>query len=365
MEPAPGRKASQERACIEKELAQKNPFAVLSFLAWDHPWNGNMYGQRRDIERAADLMREAGVGFVRVDFYWQDIEPARGDFRFGRYDAIVDTLRSRGINVLGILHYSADWASSCGAWNCAPRDNADFTSYATAVMTRYKGKVGYWEVWNEPDSRIYWEPQDGLQRYVTLLKDVYIAAKRVDPGIKILNGGLAGGLAAVNRLYDAGAGGYFDIMNIHVFEAPVHKGAIHAVCAYARLTHRVMTRKGDGDKKIWITEIGCPGVPFGTTKSAKLKNWWAGRNPSEKDQALWVRSVYTEVLKDPHVERVFWAFFQDTRNHWNDGTDYFGLVRKDFSRKPAFFSFRKLHRAWRAQTRAQARRQWKQSCVRR
>lgn len=326
----------------QREMNLSNPFGVLSFLAWDHQWNGGMYGSREDLEKAVALMREVGVGFVRVDFYWQDIEPRQGSFVFDRYDMVVDVVLKNGINILGILHYSADWASSCGAWNCAPRDNAEFVSYAARVMERYKGRIGYWEIWNEPDSRVYWEPQDGLKRYVGLLKDVYACAKRIDPDIKILNGGLAGGLSAVNRLYDAGAKGYFDIMNIHVFEAPVHPGAIKAAAAYARQTHKVMMRKGDGRKKIWITEIGCPGVPA----SVKLKNWWAGRNPGERDQALWVKSVYTELLKDPHVERVFWAFFQDTKNHWNDGTDYFGLIRKDFSRKPAYFMFRKLYRSW-------------------
>lgn len=106
-------------------------------------------------------MQEAGVGWVRVDFLWGDIEPQEGNFDFAKYDSIVELLRSKGIHILGILHYSADWASGCGQWNCRPKDNKVFVNYASKVIQRYKAQVKYWEVWNEPDSATYWKEQDG------------------------------------------------------------------------------------------------------------------------------------------------------------------------------------------------------------
>lgn len=106
------------------------------------------------------------------------------------------------INILGILNYSTDWASGRG-WNYPPEDNKLFVDYALKVVNRYKDKIKYWEVWNEPDSHTYWAKQDGLKSYCVLLKDVYIALKKLDPECKILNGGLANGMLSVNRLYAA------------------------------------------------------------------------------------------------------------------------------------------------------------------
>ena len=146
-----------------------------------------------------------------MDFLWQDIEPEEGNFKFDKYDQIVELLAKNNIHILGILNYSVGWAALCGEWNCPPKDNALFVKYATKVIGRYKEKVKHWEVWNEPDSQVYWSKQDGLKSYCALLKDVYIAAKKVDPDCKILNGGLANGLAYVNKLYDNGAKDYFDI----------------------------------------------------------------------------------------------------------------------------------------------------------
>jgi len=210
-------------------------------------------------------------------------------------------------------------------------------NYAVTVATRYKDRIKYWEVWNEPDSGTYWSQQDGLKSYVALLKEVYTALKQTVPDCQILNGGLANGLASVNHLYDQGAKDYFDILNIHIFESPLHSGAVKRITAYPKLAYKVMFRNGDSQKKIWITEIGCPGVE----RKMEVNPWWMGENPDEQQQAEWVSLIFAELTQDKNIEKIFWAFFRDCQGHWNNGVDYFGLVRWDFSKKPAFFAFRK------------------------
>jgi len=328
---------------IKKErLNMNNPFGVLEFLHWDHPWNKHKYGQVKDLKRVVKLMNEAHVGWVRMDFLWDDIEGKKDEFNFSKYDRIVNLLSENNINILGILDYSSNWAAADGIWNSPPKENKLFINFASCVISRYKEKIKYWEVWNEPDSGTYWDMQDGLKSYCQLLKEVYIAAKKIDPDCKILNGGLANGLASVNHLYDNGCKDYCDILNIHAFETPLNSTPIKSVTAYAKLAYKVMSRNGDSEKKIWITEIGCPGVK----KGLNVNNWWMGKNPSEEEQAGWLRLVYSELLKDKHVEKVFWAFFRDTKNHWDNGVDYFGVVRWDFSKKPAFRAYKNSFTAW-------------------
>ena len=331
----------KDMACLD-ESNLNNPFGVLEFLHWNHVWNNYKYPCSRDLEKTISMMQEAGVGWIRLDFLWGDIEPKEGNFDFAKYDCIVELLRSKGIHILGILHYSTDWASACGQWNCPPKDNKVFVNYASKVIERYKGQIKHWELWNEPDSSIYWKEQDGLKSYCVLLKEVYIAAKQIDPECKILNGGIANGISSINNLYDNGAKGYFDILNIHFFDTPLRPVGIKAVASYPRLAYKIMQRNGDGDKKIWVTEIGCPGVKM----VLDVDNWWMGNNPTERQQAEWVKKVYTELLKDAHVEKIFWAFFRDTKGHWKNGVDYFGLIRWDYSRKPAFRAYQECYQEW-------------------
>jgi hypothetical protein len=326
----------------DRNVNMQSPFGVLEFLHWNHAWNNYKYPGKKELDSVVDLMKEAHVGWVRMDFLWGEIESEQGKFNFDKYDYIVDLLSKNDINILGLLDYSADWASSCGKWNCPPVDNKSFVNYAVKIASRYKARIKYWEIWNEPDSSTYWQMQDGLKSYSVLLKDVYIAMKEVDPDCKILNGGLAKGISSVNHLYDNGAGEYFDILNIHVFKSPLNLQAIKGITAYLGLVDKIMKRNGDTHKKIWITEIGCPGVK----KGLKVKNSWMGQNPDETVQAEWLKQVFTELIKEETVEKIFWAFFRDCRGHWNNGIDYFGLVRWDFSKKPAFWAYEECFKNW-------------------
>jgi hypothetical protein len=321
-----------------KDRTEDNPFGVLEFLHWNHPWNNYKYASRQDLEKAAALIKEAGIGFVRLDFLWEDIEPEQGKFALAKYDQIVEVLVEHRLAILGLLNYSAPWAASEGTWNSPPGDTQTFVNYAVKVIGRYKDKVKYWEVWNEPDSPTYWAKQDGLESYCALLKEVYLAAKKIDPDCRILNGGLANGLSSVNRLYDQGAKDYFDILNIHYFAQPLSAGAISQVTAFPRLVRKVMERNGDQDKEIWLTEIGCPGVK----KELAVANWWLGENPDEQQQAEWLKEAFTQLLKEKTVEKIFWAFLRDCHNHWGNGIDYFGLLRWNFSCKPAFRAYKQI-----------------------
>jgi len=319
-----------------------NPFGALEFLHWSHPWNKYKYSCREDRLKIIKLMKEAHVGWLRMDFLWEDIEPRQGEFDFIKYDEIVNLVSENNINILGILDYTASWATGTSQWNDPPGENKFFVDYAVKVVERYKDRIKYWEVWNEPDSSTYLTKQDGLKTYCALLKEVYIALKKTDPECKILNGGLANGPASINNLYSNGAKDYFDILNIHYFENPLNPQAIKAVIAYPALAQKIMLRNGDADKEIWVTEIGCPGVKSGS----KVKNWWMGRNPNERQQAKWLAKVYKGLLKDKRVKRVFWAFFRDCNEHWHNGIDYLGLVRWDYSKKPAFYTFQKYFINW-------------------
>ncbi len=62
---------------------------------------------------------------------------------------------------------------------------------------------------------------------------------------------------------------------------------------------------------------------------------------------MWVRKFYTKILPGlPDCEKAFWAFFRDTKDHFRNDIDYFGLVRWDFSRKPAFTAYKEAAEWW-------------------
>ena len=312
----------------------QSPFGVLEFLSWDHDWNGHHY-TRDKAQRAVKLMREAGVGMVRMDFLWDDVQPAKDRWNFDKYDYLVDLLTKNNIKILALLDYTAGWAGD--DWNSAPNPDL-YTEYAKAVVHRYKNKIRYWEIWNEPNYPVYWVPQDHMETYTKLLKKVYPVLKAEDPTAVIVLGGLAANAAlSLAEIYHWGGKDFFDVVNFHPFKNPLDHDAIKKMRADYDLVRRAMSENHDEKKPIWLTELGCPG----TRASKETQDWWLGRNPDENEQAEWVEKIYREPLSWPGVEKVFWAFFRDTPDHFLSGTDYFGLVREDFSKKPAFEAYRR------------------------
>ncbi len=101
---------------------------------------------------------------------------------------------------------------------------------------------------------------------------------------------------------------------------------------------RAMETYQDADKPIWFTEVGCPGME----DPQASKNWWLGANPDQQVQANWITTVYTEALQWKNVKKIFWCFFRDTQDHFACGSDYDGLVRHDFSKKPSFEAYKAL-----------------------
>jgi hypothetical protein len=311
-----------------------SPFGVLDFLAWDTDKFGRHY-RGDDAEKSVRLMRDAGVGFVRFDFLWEDIEPIQGQFSFDKYDRLVDLLFKNGIKVQALLAYNPSWSS--GPWNRAP-DTVRYGQYANAVVSHFKDRVRHWQIWHEPDSPSFWPPQDQMQRYAALLKHVYPLLKSTDPTCVIHLGGLARSLpGALKHVYERGARDFFDVVNIHPFANPLTPDALHALQFLYQAIRRVMEQHQDVSKPVWFTEIGCPGVPEGTTAA----NWWLGKNPSESEQASWVSTVYGELPRWEGVEKIFWCFFRETVAHFKSGSDYDGLIRNDFSKKPAFEAYRR------------------------
>lgn len=277
-------------------------------------------------------MGEAGVGWVRSDFAWPDFQAEADTFEFGPYDRLVESVTDAGLKLLATLTYTP---ACLGAWNQAPEPES-YARWTRQVVRRYKGTVQHWEVWHEPDSVRFWTPQDHMQAYVTLLKQTYTAIKKEDDTAVVHLGGLGQALPkSLKEVYALGGIHSFDVVNAHPFVHPLMPDAIGGLRYFYESIYRVMKENGDTLKPLWLTSIGCPGIKA----PQQVPDWWLGKNPSEAQQAEWVRTLYEKVLLWPGVTKIFWSFFRDTENVFGNGTDYSGLIRKDFSKKPAFEAY--------------------------
>ena len=63
-----------------------------------------MWESDADLRRDLDEMVAVGAQWVRLDFNWSAIEPAKGSFSWSNTDRVLDAVTARGLKVVAILH---------------------------------------------------------------------------------------------------------------------------------------------------------------------------------------------------------------------------------------------------------------------
>ncbi|HEX2911836.1 MAG TPA: O-antigen ligase family protein [Chloroflexia bacterium] len=369
--------------------AQLGPhtIGVNSFLQFDQP-------DSPDIDRTLDMIQAGGFGYIRQILPWNQVEPARGEFHWEKFDAIVEKASQRGIQVLFRLDQPPAWSRLQAMENMTveqkqlgsgPPDNLeDYYNFVAQVAQRYKGRVKYYQVWNEPNLESEWNHrQVEPERYVELLKGAYQRIKAVDPQAQVLAAPLAptnagspnmNDLVYLDRMYKAGAGNYFDILSVQVYglgyspdfrwlqpelsaeaikKIDLTKPATYSDMDLKRINfnrpesvHEVMIRNGDGAKPAWVSEYGWVSVP--SQWSADYKNTW-GESVDEATQAKYLVQGIERIRKEwPWVGVInVWFFRPDQNLQENPAnpTNYFSIVRSDYSPRPAYTELQKYNSA--------------------
>jgi len=202
-------------------------------------------------------MREAGIRGVRTDFLWGGVEPNPGEWHFESLDRTLDEAEKNGVAVFPVLLYSAPWAKPAV-------DHLDeWCNYVKTTVTRYKNRVRTWEIWNEENLEGFWTRKPSGEEYTKLLKASYETIKAVDPDFTVIFGGLAGvPLDYIEEAFKAGAGNYFDVMNIHPYRVGFFSTAAgDQLLEDIAAVRNLMEKYHCSDKPVWITEMGWATLP--------------------------------------------------------------------------------------------------------
>jgi polysaccharide biosynthesis protein PslG len=318
--------------------------------------------------RVLDQVAELGASVVRIDVPWDWLEwTAPGvegwdDEENHRLDAFVDAAQERDLQVLAVVQDTPCWASGdptkvCSPadmrynWRAPPADPGDFATFLTRVVSRYRGRIQYWEIWNEPNLPHFWTHPDPVA-YTRLLQAAYPAIKAADPLATVLAGALAPvdpgedgypTLAFVDAMYAAGAKGSFDALSFHPYSdgSPLTQAgrtaAIHHFALSVPALHERMLRAGDAHP-IWLTEAGWASVPADGRQCPA-----AGGLTSEVDQARFVAAEERAVRGWGFVDGLIWYELFDRGGGMScDPEDHFGLLYHDLSPKPAATSLEQI-----------------------
>lgn len=230
------------------------PMAVLAEPIEPYGVCAHLHRVTNPAERADEcrLIASAGIKSVRFDMEWWRIQKKPGaQFDFSHYDAVIGDAEAQGLQVLPIIHDLPKWAEP--VWEHLD----EWGAFVEAVVTHYGNRLHEIEIWNEESHRHFWKYEPSPENYAKTLKTAYEAAKRANPSVRVLFGGTAGvPLEFIENVYKAGAGPFFDAMNIHPYNHPRQpEGHLDAKIEAVRA---IMAKYGDGGKPLVITELGWP-----------------------------------------------------------------------------------------------------------
>jgi len=324
---------------------------------------------------AVNMAADAGYRFLRQEFAWEDIEiHAKGDFEdrrheparsaWDKYDHIVDLAEQNGMELIVRLSNPPGWTRAQGEGEhnvdtFAPPDQVqDFADFVTAVVDRYKRRVKYYQLWNEPNIYPEWgSAAINPEAYVELLKAGATAARAADPNVVIIAGALAStinlqpgdpppanslnDLLFLQRMYDAGAAPYFDVMAMQgygLYSGPTDHRMHPRVINIGRnqFVRDLMVKNGDANKPIWIAEMNWNAAPDDVDPRY-------GRVTPEQ-QARYLPLAYQRIIDEwPWVGVANTWYLKRATDAWELNRQpeaYFRLLAPNFAPQPVYTSMK-------------------------
>ena len=223
--------------------------------------------------------------------HWYQVEPAKNRWDWTILDREVQLAEQHHVDLEIPFGETPDWAEAPHPKTISGHevigDVADLDDWRTFIRTqaeRYKGRISYYEIWNEPDlpkSQLIGSPE----RMLTLAREAYTVLKQVDPNIKVISPSPVNpnGLDWLDRYLGLGGGKYADIIGYHFYVRTRPEAMLDLILP----AKEIMQKHGVGDKPLWNTESGWIRSPRtdkidpvrqapGWAARAYLLNWAAG-----------------------------------------------------------------------------------------
>ncbi|NIA14439.1 MAG: hypothetical protein GWP08_10175 [Nitrospiraceae bacterium] len=282
------------------------------------------------------LLDSLGVSLMRVDFHWRGVQPAPGTWTWDRWDGYMDAAERNGTRVLALLVFDNDAvetseAGKAGGKYIAPEDVPLFLEYVKRIVSRYRGRVYAWEIWNEPDQRPrFWDgPMD---EFYDLARQTAAAVRQVAPDVRLVGTAMASPFGAIvpkdaiQGLHESGALKMVDHPSLHVYLS----NPIDYYNVYARVI--AAARKHGHPGSHWITELGDPdGGAYPWRASSEL---------------LADHVIKSHVIATSYgIEMLVWYCLRDStlksqRAKPGESEYFFGLLGPDDQWKPAAYAYR-------------------------
>jgi hypothetical protein len=250
---------------------------------------------------------------------WADLEPAPNVYKFARLDARVATALARHAKITLVLGSTPAWAATdpnslSSAWlptgsSSPPRLMTDWVNYVRTVVTRYRGRIDSYQIWNEASLPQFWRSTP--YNLVQLTTAAYHVIKSVDRAAKVVSTPMLprqktwstwskAYLKALRKV-----GWPVDVFAIHSYQRDKRSTPAGRVFSIRRMK-RVLASSHAPHRPIWDTEGNYTSNSYAKYKITGTRS------------AVWVARAYLDSLR-LGVSRTYWYA-------WNEPVGHLGIT---------------------------------------
>jgi len=333
-------------------------FVLLIFAApaaADVGDNGIGLNTHHPDDSMADMARDLGVNWIRVDGNWHQMQPERDRYDWSLMDAVVQRASDRGMQVYFTLAYTPEWVPrvperrpDAYIGNDEPVSSDAWVAFVEASVVRYRERgVTHFGIWNEPNLSQFWD--GNADAYIDkILIPGAAAVRRVCSDCVVLGPDLAhvGDYDAFLNRVMARASSSFDILAHHLYNGwPEHGVAIwdgdrflEALemrrSSFSRESLRGVLDRHGWSGEVWITETGYRASEIGDAADEERQADYARRvMDAQLARDWWTNTFFYEAVDCvPFLPTCTIDGFGITRaNHTGERT-----WPADYRAKPAF-----------------------------
>ncbi|WP_240979245.1 helix-turn-helix domain-containing protein [Streptomyces sp. HNM0574] len=205
------------------------------------------------------------VGSVRLwesGTRWSLLEPERGVYRWATLDRLVRAAERRGLPVLFTIGGTPPWAAPDGAGSAyrdagasPPDDLRDWDRFVTRLVTRYRGRIEAYELWDYPSHRLHYAGGLGtlaemVERAAGIIRDGDPLARVVCPSF-----GALWTEQGRERLREFVRTGAYDHCDVAALKMPPRRpdGRPEDVIELTRVVNRLFFEEEQSELELWNT----------------------------------------------------------------------------------------------------------------
>ena len=257
-----------------------SPDSTGEYTTWDGQWPDVNFGSLRLWDTRTT---------------WAMIEPVKGTYVWNTLDGQIAQAKQHSMkDFVLVLGGTPAWAASGAAPDSAPwigansasppLSDTDWVDFVTATATRYHGVVRAYEIWNEPDSPVFW--QGTPQQMAHLVSLASKAIKAVDPKAVIVAPGMVTSelvkAKSAKKWWTAMQAEKWpvDVVALHVYPSP--KQGVPGFVDNVTQAKTMLASLG-WTGPLWVTEgsyrdrAGTP-VAAQTARELVARTYWAARD---------------------------------------------------------------------------------------